>query len=1841
MPSSQEIAAAMAAADKRNRLTKVEQVAEENVKAFPAFGENLGLRIAMAGSMPGGWSSDHRSETDKFSGWHYIAIHAIYKQVIQATVEVYEQRLVVPDFKKPAPPQPGVEGQPQDPSQPQIPGMAPAPGGGFTKSINEHADGKVAMPQYDPFLRKLKRPNPNQTLNSFNGERAMQLCLTGRVLVWNVRSILTGAIIERYVIPTCLAQPRPPSKELPRGGWYVLPEGARYAEEAGYYMVGTLEAAFGKTIPAEDIQIIKFPHPKYKDDGQSPVSAGALWTDTSEMVDKSRHNHLKQGPDPSVIVGLDADVDEMSMRRAEALFNDRYSGVDKHGRAMFVTPTKTIQPLTTAPKDMSYESGFEQLRDAQLALHGVPLAAVGLSSPSGREGLYAPLLQFIELSVQPILTLLGEEDSALFNTDREREVQIVYTAKKFNDEDLQEKQIQTDIQAGILTKGELRKLRGREPFGDERDDEMCGASAAPPPGMMPPGMPPVPPGSVPGAPEQPPEGQPTVSNPEQQAPNQKMPMGRAMQSSKPRLANQIAKALAKQLEAYGIFKGGPGSGNFGHEGRPGQVGGSAPDDGGGGGSAGTSPSSSGPSSRVLTRDRRSPERLSQSRFESIPDSVRSQLSSAAFRFIRSGDSAGQHSVLGGTFTQTEAFAIEDAATAYRRITGNEATRETIEGYYREQREQAGKLVYRGASVAELLRLGTDRARETRNFEGISSAEAKHHVDIIARENWRIASAIAGTKNPQNLARNMTLMGYNQDDVAQITNLGRAIHGDVDATEGKTGNEIAEASKRWVETLSDDARVTSRNHAEQMIDETIAGDNPLARIVSDVGPWRPDASAAPPETRENATARRAREAETSVSEAGIERTIKPRQAPEPVDGLTAKPGRVLKDITERASKFNVVDEPPPSDSVDLTAKMKEAAVAAWNGNETGRFTENSKEHESLIENANLVMVNIDRRTVQSTVHEIPSSVRDAVSEYVTGTLADRAAGRSPASELYIEEFFKDSKEEFEAELVKFAGGDEEKLQAAKDSLAGFKDDVVSAVAEADQNIADLQATSKKHYIQDFISTADPAEFEVEVDTPKDDTWYQYRGDSYQHTVRAGGENYDVKMRPADPTQSLSQAVRDMIGLPDEMVSYDLSFTDPGGNYSVTGEQREKRKETGRSAELEVFRGVSSAVLGFVQKKEPDIVTFTAIEEKRQKLYDKLTQTIAQIGGKYVAVVHGGGDESAHYFVVKREYKDHVERLVRSEMGEGKIDWLVKRFAFGVVKSSSRGWVTVYDYFKGGPGSGNFGHEGRPGQVGGSAPDDGGGGGMAGTSPSEKKEKKPAAARGGKVAKPKKEKAPAAKKDKKPSAADLAGEVENPKVLSVHPAARGASSKNIDIDVSRADKKEWNHAPSADITKFNRDNGFVRGKTEMSVVDYSKKLEEQAVKVPIIEKTGKNTYKINTENIERVAVKLADMTEEADSIDPTWSKWYSEIEGVSKDLSKEEGEFNFSKESQKLLKTQTGQKLFVGMLAVSSQEAAPDENLRTTKNLYDFYTANGRMPTYEEARPLVESKARDIIAQNVVKYAKVMAHFNGDVDKTFDFMNGAVRAGKLKEVFAEIGIETSKGVGYTDQYVPRSYLFGPKIGAFHANLGGVEDLLTQDRWLTRTIGRLTGTIGFTEEQLQKGFNNVLQYEPTDEHLKYMGLTAKQTRDALNKLSLGEEVSDDVMAKLNRLAQAHVSSGPESKEKIIERNDFTTKLNTAMKKTKDVINSPGSATARHANQLAAETAVKILKQRGKNYTVREIQAAVWMLEKKRWYEAGVGSKKGDANSYKVALEKMRRGEQIESDSEDFAEEFEEDDE
>lgn len=407
---------------------------------------HVALRGILRPGQPGAWSSDHRAESQHFTGWNYVAIRAIALQAVRATVAVYDdsQGDVVAQHRR-------------------------------RKGHYDPHGATRPLAVSHPLCRLLKRPNPYQTGASFRYEQVVQLGLTGTCYIWKVPNAV-GRTVERYVIPTAAVTAVGPSREMPGGGYRVSPSAGLIGsgDGGGVVELPSLSRIRGAVVPASQMMVVRWPHPWLKHDGYSSVVAGALFIDTAEQIDRARWAHLKNGADPSLVITAPEDIDpsQEELDAAAARFNEKYSGTANTGKAMFVTGGK-VEKLSTSPKEMDYISAFSQLRDAVLALHGVPGVAAGISDGGSYASFYASLRQFTALTVQPTLDLLAEEETEQQACEFGDCLTVEMTAAHIDDPELNERQLETDLAAGAITRGELRALRGRAPFGDCRDGELA------------------------------------------------------------------------------------------------------------------------------------------------------------------------------------------------------------------------------------------------------------------------------------------------------------------------------------------------------------------------------------------------------------------------------------------------------------------------------------------------------------------------------------------------------------------------------------------------------------------------------------------------------------------------------------------------------------------------------------------------------------------------------------------------------------------------------------------------------------------------------------------------------------------------------------------------------------------------------------------------------------------------------------------------------------------------------------------------------------------------------------------------------------------------------------------------------------------------------------------------------------------------------------------------------------------------------------------------------------------------------------------------------------------------
>jgi hypothetical protein len=151
------------------------------------------------------------------------------------------------------------------------------------------------------------------------------------------------------------------------------------------------------------------------------------------------------------------------------------------------------------------------------------------------------------------------------------------------------------------------------------------------------------------------------------------------------------------------------------------------------------------------------------------------------------------------------------------------------------------------------------------------------------------------------------------------------------------------------------------------------------------------------------------------------------------------------------------------------------------------------------------------------------------------------------------------------------------------------------------------------------------------------------------------------------------------------------------------------------------------------------------------------------------------------------------------------------------------------------------------------------------------------------------------------------------------------------------------------------------------------------------------------------------------------------------------------------------------------------------------------------------------------------------------------------------------------------FGPKLGAFYANLMGAHGYLTMDRWWSRTFNRYRGT---------------LLQAPT-----------RQGLDRFKELIGKPEISDDeAIAATVEYRNSYEAKGFKNGTEIEKA------ANTLWKAAFDSLeDSPFNATDRTFMLDAVDKAQKSLARKGYKLSVADIQAILWYYEKRLYGELG----------------------------------------
>ncbi len=317
----------------------------------------------------------------------------------------------------------------------------------------------------------------------------------------------------------------------------VVPSATKYISHYEFKRTG-MDRPIMFTV--EEIIHIKTPNPYNEYRGLSPAQALTVDLDTERYAARFNQKFFFNDATPGFMLEFPPDQLPPMETRKELMqeWDERYKGFRNRGKPAFLWGAKA-NVVTLSQKDMDFANLRLRGRDAIMEAYHVPRSKLGITENVNRANAEQGDYDFAQNCVHPELCELREsmnkELCPLFGDN----LYLDFENPIPEDKTLEVNRAVNLYKASIITRNEARELVDLEPVEGEEGEEFF---------------------------------------------TQPMPMG--LEENKP--PEELLGEKPKMLLGASDPKGGEGSGNFGHQGRPGEVGGS----GEGGGSPVSTPQTS-------------------------------------------------------------------------------------------------------------------------------------------------------------------------------------------------------------------------------------------------------------------------------------------------------------------------------------------------------------------------------------------------------------------------------------------------------------------------------------------------------------------------------------------------------------------------------------------------------------------------------------------------------------------------------------------------------------------------------------------------------------------------------------------------------------------------------------------------------------------------------------------------------------------------------------------------------------------------------------------------------------------------------------------------------------------------------------------------------------------------------------------------------------------------------------------------------------------------------------------------------------------------------------------------
>lgn len=241
----------------------------------------------------------------------------------------------------------------------------------------------------------------------------------------------------------------------------------------------------------------------------------------------------------------------------------------------------------------------------------------------------------------------------------------------------------------------------------------------------------------------------------------------------------------------------------------------------------------------------------------------------------------------------------------------------------------------------------------------------------------------------------------------------------------------------------------------------------------------------------------------------------------------------------------------------------------------------------------------------------------------------------------------------------------------------------------------------------------------------------------------------------------------------------------------------------------------------------------------------------------------------------------------------------------------------------------------------------------------------------------------------------------------------------------------------------------------------------------------------------------------------------------------------------------------------------------------------------------------------------------------FLMEEMTVGQMNAELRKMGEKTDSS--YTaDTVVPRAALhFGPKLGAFYANLMGAEGYLTMDLWWSRTFNRMRGVLipSATEQSIQNFGELIGKPNASKDEIVQATIEPRNAYEERNyktelEVITGEKEPGNKAGKELWMMKAKKASGDRFDE-LLKQQRIEKTANTIYKNEfEGLAEAPFRASDRKFMWETTLVVQKLLKRKYGKLSIADIQAALWYYEK-RLYATLSGGQANDIGYEEAILE------------------------